>query len=148
MCSPDRKGRTLQSHQGRGFLTLFWPHTYKTWMLHYCTSQENNTCGNTNQKGQNQVHVFELKQQNWKNCIPYSKKQLFSSRLVEVEDVAGWKPQAVLFSKKAKQAAVQRRYFCSVQKEKEKPLKVWKKQILLCPQKRICHKSKWPDAFF
>lgn len=122
MCSPDRRGRTLQSHRGQDFLIPFWPHIYKTWMLHYCTSQENNTCGNTNQKKSRTSSHFLIKTVKSEiiNFIPYSKIQLFSSRVVEVEDVAGWKPQAVMFSKKAKQAEVQRGYFCSVQKEGRK----------------------------
>lgn len=47
--------------------------------------------------------------------LPYSEKHIFWGRLVELEDVIGWKPQAVLLSEETKKAAVQRRYTYSRQ---------------------------------
>ena len=42
---PERRGRTLQSHQAQGFLSPWQHRADMLGMPHHCTSQGSSTCG-------------------------------------------------------------------------------------------------------
>lgn len=128
-CLPERRGMTLQSRQGQGFLTLWWPRIDMPGTPHHWTSQGSSTCGKVKSDDKENAASDEdtwisIWRRYWRDnteekaILPYSEKHIFWSRFVELEDVIWWKPQAISLSEETEKAVVQRWYTWDRQSKK------------------------------